>query len=100
MIIAILVLLIVFWLLGFNPIAALDFPLFTFAGHTIDLWDVLLFGVILWLIGILPGSLRYIAGIALILWLLATFGILAIGGLSQIIILAIIVGVVFYIIGG
>jgi hypothetical protein len=99
MLIAILLLLIVLWFLGVNPIAALDFPLFTFRGHVIDLWDLVLFGVILWLIGILPSPFRQIAGVALVLWLLATFGILAIAGLSNIIILAVIVGLVFYIIG-
>jgi hypothetical protein len=99
MLITILLLLIVLWFLGVNPIAALDFPLFTFGGQTIDLWDLILFGVILWLIGILPSPFRQIAGVAFVLWLLALFGIIAIAGLSNIIVLAMIVGLILYIVG-
>lgn len=100
MLVVILLLLIILWFLGVNPIAALDFPLLTLNGQTIDLWDLILFGVILWLIGVLPSPFRQIAGVALLLWILALFGIIAIAGLSNIIVLAIIVGVVLYMIGG
>ena len=98
MLATILVLLIVLWFLGFIHIPGLvlrNINLFTFSGHTITLWELLIFIVIVWAIEALPSPLRQIAFILVILWLLSIFGIIAIAGLSNLIVVAIIIGLVF-----
>jgi hypothetical protein len=65
-------------------------------GHNITLLNLLTFGVILWLISMLPRPFQIAAGIILILWVLSILGIIAINGLSNIIILLIILGVIAF----
>lgn len=95
----ILLLLVLFWFLGYGPLEALAFPLFEIRGQIIDLWDLLIFFVIMWLVGALPSPIRQIAAVALGLWLLTLFGFIAIAGSSNIILISIILGLVFYLIG-
>lgn len=90
-----LVVLIILWILGFIHIEGLvikDITLFVFNGRSISLWDVLVFTIVLWAIGILPSPLRQIVGILFILWVLSVLGILSIFGLSNLLVLAIIIG--------
>ncbi len=102
MIAAIILLLIVLWFLGYIRVGGLiipDFPLFVINGQTITLWNLFLFLVILWAIGVLPSPLRQIAAVMLILWILSTVGILAIAGLSNILVIALIVGLILSLFG-
>lgn len=95
---AIIIILIILWFLGYVNIGNLNIPdisLFTINGNVISLWDLLIFAVILWAIGVLPSPLRQIAGVGLVLWVLATLGIIAIAGLPSLIIIAIILGLIF-----
>lgn len=92
-----LVLLVVFWGLGYLRVDGLNFPnmsLFQLNSHAISLREVLIFAVVLWAIGILPSPFREIAGILLALWVLSLLGLIAIAGLSNLIVIAIIVGIV------
>ena len=94
---AIVVILVVLWLLGFIHIPALtvhDWVLFSVNGQAITLLNLLVFLVVLWAIGILPRPFREIAGVLLVLWLLSIFGFIAIAGLSNLIVIAIIIGIV------
>jgi hypothetical protein len=93
----ILILLVVLWLLGFISIpglASINFPLFVINGETISLFDLLIFLLVVWTIGILPSPFREIASVLLILWVLAVLNILAFAGLSSLILIAIIVGLI------
>ncbi len=94
MVLALLIILIILWFFGFIPFALFQTPLFTLNGNTITLYELLIFGVVLWLIGLLPSPLREIGAVLLLLWVLSVLGFLAIGGLSQILIIAIILGVI------
>lgn len=94
----ILLLLIVFWFMGYGPIAALKFPLFYLGSIRVDLWNILIFLLIIWLIDLLPGVLRSIVVIALVIWLLGFFGIIAVPMFSNIVIIAVIVGLGIYLI--
>jgi hypothetical protein len=97
MLVAIIIILVVLWLLGYAPITGISLPnisLFTINNHTVTLWEILILVVIGWAISILPRSFQTIASVLLILWLLSVLGILAVAGLSNIIILVIIVGLV------
>lgn len=97
----VLVALILLWVFGYIHISGYipNFPLFNINGHAITLWDLLIFAVIVWAIGILPSPLRQIAGVLLVIWVIATLGIVAITGLAQIIVLAIIVGLILALLG-
>lgn len=93
----ILILLIVLWVLGYISIpilASLDFPLFVINGEAISLFDLLIFLLVVWAVGILPTPFREIASVLLLLWVLAILNILAFPGLSGILLIAIIVGLI------
>lgn len=97
MLVAIVVILIVLWFLGYSPISGVSIPnvvLFTINNHSVTLWEILILAVISWAIGILPGPFQTIASILLVLWILSVLGILAIAGLSNIIVLVIIAGLI------
>jgi len=99
-IVTILVVLVLFWFLGYGPFTVLHLILFRFNGLAITIWDLLIFLVFVWLVGILPSPLRQIAAVFILIWILAALGIIAIAGLSNILVIAIIVGVFLYVISG
>ncbi len=97
MLIVILLILIALWFLGYIDIRGLNIPdyvLFQLNGRPITLWNVLIFFVVLAAIGILPSPFREIAGVLFALWLLTLLGILAISGLGNLLVIAIIIGIV------
>lgn len=103
MILAIVIILIILWLLGYAPISGLNIPditLFAINGHPITLWNILTLAVIGWAISILPRPFREIASVMLVLWILSVIGVLAISGLSSILVIAIIIGLVLFLFKG
>jgi hypothetical protein len=92
----ILVLLIILFFLGYNPLLLPNMNLFVLAGRSIGLYDLLTFLVILWLIGMLPWPFRGIATVFLVLWILSFLGFIAIAGFSQLLMVALIIGLVVY----
>ena len=86
--------------MGYGPLAALRIPLFAFNRFHVNLWDILIFLLIIWLIDALPGPIRSIVVIALVIWLLGFFGIIAIPIFSNLVIIAIIIGLGLYLISG
>lgn len=100
MLVAILLILFVFWLMGYGPFVTLHMILFRFNGLIVTLWDVLIFMVLVWLVSSLPSPFRQIAIVFILLWLLSLLGIIAIAGLSSILVISIIVGVLLYILSG
>ena len=102
MLIAVLIILVILWFLGYINIGSINLPdivLFTINGQEITLISLLIFAVIVWAVGILPSPFRQIAFVILVIWLLSLFGILAIGGLQSILVLAVIVGLVLALLG-
>lgn len=103
MTLAVLLFLILLWVLGYVQIPFLpflDITLFTLLGKTITLYDLLLFALMVWAIDLLPGPFRAMASVVLLLWVLAFFGIIAITGFSEIIVLALIIGLIVYLFTG
>ncbi len=103
MIFTILIILIVLWFLGYTPISSIHIPnatLFSLNNHPITLWNILIMLVVGWAISELPSPFREIASALLLFWVLSTIGILAIAGLSNILILAIIIGIALYALSG
>ena len=96
----ILGLLILLWILGYINIPQLPLNntvVLNLLGKNVTLYDLLITLIILWLIGIIPSPFRQIASVLFLLWILAFFGIIAITNFSNIIVIAIIVGLAFYI---
>src|SRR3989344_1397468 len=103
MLFAILIILIVLWFFGYVPIGNVHVPnvvLFSINNHPITLWNVLILFAVGWAISILPRPFREVASVLLLFWVLSVIGILAIAGLSNILLIAIIVGVGFYMLQG
>lgn len=99
---AILVLLIILWLLGYVNLPFIPFlniTLFNINGQAITFLNLIIFFLIASLLELLPPPLNIIAGIILVLWVLSILGIIAIGGLSQILVLAVIVGLIVAVLG-
>lgn len=93
----ILVVLLFLWLLGFVRIPGLvihDRVLFQIGGHNITLLGFLMFLVIAYAMESFPYPFRQIAYIWVILYLLSIFGVVQVYGLSNILIAAIIIGLV------
>jgi hypothetical protein len=99
-VVAILLILILFWLMGYGPFQVLHIILLKFNGFSITIWDLLIFLVLIWLVGSLPSPFRQIAVVFILIWVLSLLGIIAIAGLPSILVIAIIVGVLLYVLGG
>lgn len=102
MLIALLVILVILWALGFLP-SGVNIPnitFFTINGHSVTFIDLLVLIIISWIVGLLPSPFRLIASILLVLWVLSVLGIFAFAGLSQWLVLTVIAGLVFYLIRG
>lgn len=103
MILTVLIFLALLWILGYVQIPFIpfrDITLFELLGRVITLYDVLIFALMVWLIELLPNPFRALASVVLVLWLLSFFGIIAIAGFSQIVVLALIIGLVVYLFTG
>jgi len=103
MLVFLLVVLILLWFFGYIQINGLAIPnitLFSINGHIITLWSLLIFLVIGTIIGVLPNPFRAIASVFFVLWILSVLGILAFAGLSSIIVIAIILGLIVYVLSG
>ena len=95
-----LLLLIILGYIQIPPVAIRDLNLFQLFGRTISLYDLLAFLLILWVIELLPWPFRGLASVVLLLWLLSFFGIITIVGFGDILLIALIIGLVVYIFTG
>lgn len=103
MLVALLVVLIILWILGYLPTGGVvvpDMTFFVINDHPVTLLNIIALIVISWIVGLLPSPFCLIASILLVLWVLSILGILAFTGLSQWLVLTIIVGLVFYMLRG
>src|SRR5260221_1453065 len=96
----ILLLLIIFWFAGYGPLTALHITLFSLGRFHVNLWDILILLLIIWLIETLPGTLRTVVVIILLVWLFSLLGILVIPMFSNFVIIALIVGLAVYLVTG
>lgn len=102
MLLTIVVLLIVLWLLGYVQISNVvvpNVPVFEINAHMVTLLELLIFVAIVWAVSILPTPLRQVGFAVVVLWVLATLGIIEVVGLSSILVIAIIVGLIASMLG-
>ena len=98
MLIAIIIILIILWFLGYTPISGISIPnpvLFSLNSHPITLWEILILLVVCWAIGVLPRPFQIVASILLLFWILSALGLfVVIAGLPNIIVLIIIAALI------
>jgi hypothetical protein len=102
MLLTIVVLLIVLWFLGYVQLSNVvipNVPLFMINERLVTLVELLIFLAIVWAVSILPTPLRQIGFAVVVLWVLATLGIIAVAGLSSILVIAVIIGVLASLLG-
>jgi hypothetical protein len=103
MLVALLIILIALWVLGLLPQGGFVVPnptLFSLNSHDVTLFNLITLIIISWVVGILPSPFRQVAFVLLVLWVISLLGILAIPGLANWLVLAVIIGLIFYLIRG
>lgn len=93
----IIAIVVVLWLLGIISIPWMmmpHFPVFSILGYSITIQRLLIIGILIWL-GMSMGSpFRQMLWVFFILWLLSTLGIIGSIGMSMLIIVSVVVGLV------
>ena len=100
-----LLVLVILWFFGYITIPGLVIPkltLFYISGRPVTLWEFLIFIVIVSTVKLLPSPFWEIATVLVVLWLLSALGIIVIAGigLTHLLLITIIVGLVFYLLVG
>jgi hypothetical protein len=96
-----LAVLVILWLMGYVQIPWLHIPritVFSFNGRPITFFDILIAIVVIWLIDLLPTPFREVSILLLLLYVLSLFGIIAIAGFSNIVVIAIVLGILFFLV--
>ncbi len=89
--------LVVLWLLGIISVPWLTmphFPSLNILGFHLTITNLLVLGILIWIAASLGGPLRQIVWVLVVLWILSALGIIAIGGLSNLLVVGIVVGLV------
>lgn len=89
--------LVVLWLLGIINIPWLmkpNFPAINILGFELTIEKLLVLGLLIWIASSLGGPLRQIVWVLVILWILSALGIIAIGGLSNLLVIGVVVGLI------
>lgn len=89
--------LVVLWLLGIIGIPWLarpHFPFLNILGFNFTIEKLLVIALLIWIASSLGGPFRQIVWVLVVLWILSTLGIIAIGGLSNLIVIGIVTGLV------
>lgn len=103
MLLALLIALVILWLLGYIAFPGFFIPnvmLFTINAHPITLWNLLIFLVLIVIATSLPRPLREILFVILIIWVLSVLGFIAFVGLPNLILVAIIAGLIVFLLQG
>ena len=102
MLVILLIILGILWFLNYigAPIIPLSTVIFTLFSVSVTLYQFLVFLIILAFTGLLPSPFRLVAVFLLFLWILSLFGLVSIFNLQDIIIFAVVFGVIYSLFGG
>lgn len=95
MLLNILFLVIILALLNNLNLPIINNVLMQFNGHPITVYNVVVLALLVYLIGFLPRPFKEIVSVLLFLWVLSFLGILVIGGLTNILIIAVVAVLLF-----
>lgn len=87
----------VLWLLGIINIPWLvmpNFPSLNILGFDITIQNLLIIGILIWIASSLGGPFRQIVWVLVVLWILSALGVIAVGGLGNLLVIGIVVGLV------
>lgn len=99
MLVALVIALILLWLFGYIALPGIVIPsviLFYIHGFPVTLWNLLIFLVILVIIGSLQSPFREILAVIFLIWVLSILGFIAAVGLPNLLLVAVIAGLVVY----
>lgn len=85
------------WLLGIIKIPWLvmpRFPVLSIMGYSLTIERLLIFGIVIWLAMNLGSPFRQMIWVFSILWLLSILGIVIVGGMGTLVLIAVIVGLI------
>lgn len=88
---------VVLWLLGIVNVPWLmrpHFPSLNILGFHLTLEKLLIIIALVWIASSLGGVIGKIVWVLVVLWLLSTLGIIAVGGLSNLLVIGVVVGIV------
>lgn len=89
--------IIVLWLLGIISIPWLtipNFPSLNILGFELTIEKLLIIVILVWIASSVGGPIRQIVWVLVILWILTALGIIAIGGLSNLLVIGIVIGLI------
>lgn len=89
--------LVVLWLLGIINIPWLEmphFPTLNILGFSLTIEKLLVIIALVWIASSLGGVIGKVVWVLVVLWLLSTLGIIAVGGLSNLLVIGVVVGIV------
>lgn len=95
MVFNILLLIVILALLNNLNIAFINSVVFSINNHGVTWYNLIVLALLIYLIGFLPRPFKEIVSVLLFLWILSILGILVIGGLTNILIIAVIVVLLF-----
>ncbi|KKS98132.1 MAG: hypothetical protein UV73_C0003G0074 [Candidatus Gottesmanbacteria bacterium GW2011_GWA2_43_14] len=102
MLLLLITLIILLWLVGFISVPSTSFftlPVMFLNGRAIGLWDIIIFLVLIWVVGILPQPLKGAVLILLLLWILSLMGIVVISGMGNVLLLLLLAALILHIMG-
>ena|SRR3989339_398258 len=92
-----LAILVVLWLTGIVSVPWLakpHFPSLDILGFQLTIEKLLILVIVIWIASSLGGPFRQIVWVLVVLWILSTLGIIAISGLSNLLVIGIVVGLI------
>jgi hypothetical protein len=97
MILDIVAIILLLWFLGIIQIPGFsinNIVILYFNGKPITLAQVFIFFIIMLMLGVLPSPIKQIAAAIFVIWILSVVGIITVTGLSNILIVGIIIGLI------
>lgn len=88
---------VVLWLLNIISVPWLTrppYPTLNILGYTVTIETILIIGILVWIASSLGGVFGKIVWVLVVLWLLSVLGVISIGGLSNLLIIGVVVGIV------
>jgi len=92
----IIAIIVVLWLLGIIKIPFLmmpHFPTLNIFGFSLTIEKILIMAAFVWIASSLGGLIGKIVWVLVVLWLLSTLGVIVISGLSNLLVIGVVVGI-------
>ena len=95
--------LVVLWILGIIRVPWMvlpHFPSLSILGFNLTIEKLVVIGILIWIASSLGGPLRQIVWVLVVLWILSTLGVIVVGGLGNLLMIGIVVGLALSVVQG